>query len=1043
MPTINMNRRAHDYLVAVRRIRQVEGVLAEASLYSSLAQFVQDALTDLGRDGAQAVQQARTAYGVPDLVVTEHGVAIGYIEAKKPQMSLVSLPARDRAQQEQFLNLDNVLYTNYRDFRLYQDGELVAAASLGDPEVLEPAGLEPSAGRVGELGEVLERFLLRRQPAPTNANELARSLARATRVLRDATAALLRREPSGPLARMRTTWQALLFDEVSDQEFANAYAQTVVYGLLTARLDDESADLDIDEAAGILRHQHPFLSAAFRSLTELEIREVLGWAIDVVVVTVRDVGLETFRRARHANDPLLYFYEDFLSQYDDRLRKRRGVYYTPPSVVDFQVRALAEIVDGLGYPQLLADGVVALDPATGTGTYPLALLDETERRVVRAGAGLRTSGMRRAAEHVIGFELLVGPYTVAHQRVSARLKDLGVQDAAVRIYLADTLSQAHDHVAGQLSLLDEQLAEERADVDRVKTAEQVMMVLGNPPYERSRGRGETDWLAGLMRMFTDPVRREARVNLKNLADPYVQFYRWALWKLFESVEPGGPRLLSFISNRSYLLDYAFEGMRRALRERFDEIWIVDLEGESRGAVATENVFDIRVGVCILVGVRRDSAQPVDGEAVVRYTRVHGSRAEKETALKERLVDLAWTTLRRGGGEPFLPEPGGAWRRWAALDTLMPFRQSGVQTKRDALVVAPTKHELARQLRRLDELGLDPAERSRVFHVTRDRQLPNGLPRLDRMRRFGYRPLSIHWLLNDQPFVDFPRPALQGAWFAGQRAFVTLPKGHGAGPAVFQHTELPDLHSFRGSMGGHVFPLWRDQDRRTPNLAPGLLGRLSDHLGEVGAEQVFAYVYGLLSAPSYTHLFREHLAQGFPRVPFPAERESFDLVAAAGARLQAVHALEEQALTAVRLEGSPGRIEQWELVGERLLLGDSAWLAPVRQEDLDYAVSGYRVLERWLKWRVGLDLGRDYDLARELTLVASAVRASVDLGPELDAGLATVLAGPTLGEASVVPLDGAQVARETGDVAYREEMRQENEIWEALSDEALLTAEQRQ
>lgn len=493
---------------------------------------------------------------------------------------MASLTGRDRQQLEAFLNLDNLLYTDYIDWRLYQEGELVGSASLGDISLLTREGGAPSASRTMEVLELLERFLSRAPTSPRNAADLARSLARASRVLRDATARTLERDPTGPAARLRTLWANLLFDETTGADFADVYAQTISYGLLTARLES-AGELTVHRAADVLRSHHPFLSSAFRMLTEFEVLDVLGWAVDVVLVTVRDVGTDTFRRTRHPEDPLLYFYEDFLAEYDERLRKQRGVYYTPPAVVDFQVGALADLLTELDRPRLLAEDVTALDPACGTGTYALGLLDETVRRVKeRDGEGVLQAAMTRAAQHIVGFELLVGPYTVAHQRVGARLQDLGVADRSVRVFLVDTLAEAHEPQLGQLSLLDAQLVEERAAADAVKTSEPVMVVVGNPPYQRGRGRAATDWLqSSLMPRFSEPVRPSARVNPKNLADPYVQFYRWSLWQLFESVPAGGPRLLSLITNRSYLLDYAFEGLRRALREDFDEIWIVDLEGE--------------------------------------------------------------------------------------------------------------------------------------------------------------------------------------------------------------------------------------------------------------------------------------------------------------------------------------------------------------------------------------------------------------------------------------------------------------------------------
>lgn len=1029
------------YVDSLRRLRAVHDVLAEASLYPALDALLNELLAERD-ERARAAQQARTEYGVPDFVIDRAGLPIGYVEAKRPGARVDAPTGRDRVQLEAFLNLDNLLYTNYLDWRLYQDGRLVGVASLGDRAVLDDGAPPPSTVRQQEVVQLLDRFLSRQTPTPRSAGALARSLARSTRVLRDATRLTLEQEPSGPVARVRSLWSTLLFDETTGADFGDVYAQTVSYGLLTARLESQGP-LSVHGAAEVLRGHHAFLSSAFRLLTELEVLDVLGWAVDVVVQTVQGVGADTFRRSRHPEDPLLYFYEDFLAAYDESLRKRRGVYYTPPAVVDFQVGALADLLQDLGRPRLLADEVTALDPACGTGTYPLGLIDETVRRVKeRDGEAAVPAALRAAARRVIGFELLVGPYTVAHQRVGARLQGLGVDADEVGIFLVDTLAEPHEPRSGQLSFLDEQLAEERAAADEIKTSEPVMLVVGNPPYQRGRGRTATDWLQSqLMPRFTTPVRQSARVNLKNLADPYVQFYRWALWKLFESVPAGGPRLLSFITNRSYLHDYAFEGVRRALREEFDAIWVVDLEGESKGPLKTENVFDIQVGVAILVAVRRESAVASPGEAVVHYTRITGTRAEKEAVLRTPLRHLPWSRAAAGPGEPFLPLTDRTWRRWIALDELLPARQSGVETKRDRLVVAPSRARLEEQLRRYASAP-DQDERRRLFHETRDRAAPS--PDWDPalVRRYGYRPLSRHWLYDDPRFVDFQRPRLHRLWHGGQRALVTLPKGHGPGPAVVQHTELPDRHAFRGSMGGHIFPLWLDDAHSEPNLAQGLLSRLRQQLGDdVRADDVFDYVLGLLSAPSYTTLFREGLEQGFPRVPFPLARALFDEVVRLGGQLRVAHDLDApRALP--RLEGSAGPVTEGRWEQGRLYVGDAAYVPHVPERAWAFEVSGYRVLARWLRERVGLDLRTDAELVTEVRTVVAAVVETVELEPLLDEAASAVITGDTLGRATLLPLDPARMAVERAGLADEEAAyRSELLLWDELSDEALQLGEQ--
>lgn len=478
-----------------------------------------------------------------------------------------------------------------------------------------------------------------------------------------------------------------------------------------------------------------------------------------------------------------------------------------------------------------------------------------------------------------------------------------------------------------------------------------------------------------------------------------------------------------------------------MREDFDEVWIIDLEGESKGPLKTENVFDIQVGVCILVAVRRDSARPSVGEAVVHYTRVKGSRREKEGTLRTPLRHLPWSTAPAGPGEPFVPVTDRSWRRWIALDELMPVRQSGVQTKRDQLVVGATPDRLAAQLERYASTS-DENERRRAFHETSSRSAAP--PRWDAslIRRYGYRPLSRQFLYDDTAFIDRPRPRLRALWHHGQRAFVTLPKGHGGGPAVFLHTELPDLHAFRGSMGGHVFPLWLDAAHSEPNLARAVVPRLREHLGEdLTASRVFDYIYGLLSAPSYTTIFRSGLEQGFPRVPFPLARGSFDEVVELGSSLQQAHDLDRD-WDLPRLQGHAGLVTEGFWDEGRLYVSGQAFIEDVSEQTWLYEVSGYRVVPRWLKQRVGLDLARDLSLVREARRVVAAVQSTVESGPALDAALMTVVQHDTLGSASLLPLDPVKMAVERHAHAAEDAAgHEEAALWEELSDEALRLAEQ--
>ena len=291
-------------------------------------------------------------------------------------------------------------------------------------------------------------------------------------------------------------------------------------------------------------------------------------------------------------------------------------YYTPVEVVQAQVRLAGELLSTRFGKQLAyaEEEVVVLDPAVGTGTYPLAVLDHASETVRnRLGPGAVAEKLHSLAARLYAFEILVGPYSVAHLRLSQSLKDAGVLAVTPKVYLTDTLESPNQLPEFTASLLQAQLTEERTRAQAVKKDTRVFVCLGNPPYDREErdplddtGPRKGGWVrhgeegADATQAILEDFRRPAieaghSIHLKNLYNDYVYFWRWALWKVFDSTEDAG--IVTFITASSYLRGPGFTGMRRKMRQVFDELWIIDLEGDSIGARKTENVFAIRTAGC--------------------------------------------------------------------------------------------------------------------------------------------------------------------------------------------------------------------------------------------------------------------------------------------------------------------------------------------------------------------------------------------------------------------------------------------------------------
>ena len=584
--------------------------------------------------------------GRPDIGITTNGLLTGLVELKRPGLGArpEGFKGRNRNQWQRFKALPNLIYTDGSGWSLYRTGELKHRIRISDDMSEEGAkAADPEA--LAGLHELLRDFLYWEPIVPGTAEGLAGFLAPLARVLRDDVRKALGREGS-QLQALAREWSGLLFPEGDEAQFADAYAQTVTYALLLARFEG-AASLRPLMAVDALQREHGLLAEALQLLEAKPVRDELRMPIELLE---RAIGAVDSEKIGRGGDPWLYFYEQFLGAYDPKLRKDRGVYYTPVEVVRAQVRLAGELLR-TRFKKRLAfadDDVVVLDPAVGTGTYPLAVLDHAADAVQRRpGPGAVEGKLRGLADRLHAFELLVGAYSVAHLRLSQRLRDAGVTDKPPKVYLTDTLESPNHVPDFTASLLQARLTKERKRALKVKKDVRVFVCLGNPPYDREEkdpaddgGQRKGGWVrygdAGedspqpILEDFLAPVREAGQgVHLKNLYNDYVYFWRWALWKVLDSTEVGG--IVTFITASSYLRGPGFSGMRRKMREVFNELWIIDLEGDSLGARKTENVFAIRTPVAIAVGVRARAPCP-DTPAKVWKVKLTGPEQAKLEAL---------------------------------------------------------------------------------------------------------------------------------------------------------------------------------------------------------------------------------------------------------------------------------------------------------------------------------------------------------------------------------------------------------------------------
>jgi len=928
----------------------------------------------------ECIRESRRDELRPDFAFLLDGRHVGYCELKKLSFPLdITQKAGWTAnQRESLLDLDSLVLCNGREAKLYARGKLKTTADLpyDDAESWNPRALE---SLLRTLGQMKTRDV-------TRVRDLAERLARRTAGLRDRILDLLEDRPPSPASgvkdarQARDAWKQYVQPSAKDRDFADGVSQVVAYGLVMAALDgqpDRNQDgrITVEEARDWLRDHSPVIIASFGPLLGMPalasaVRSELA-ALEDLCSAIRPDRIRSSSEAR--GEPWLYFYEDFLAVYDSKQRRQTGVYYTPIDVVSAMVRITESLLTGrMGRRLGFGDpDVVTLDPATGTGTFPLGVVDAA---ICTARDERGASGPDQARanlwRNLLAFEILPGPYGVANLRISERLHGASQEPGArPQVVLTDTLESP---LAGppQMGLFGDArvMHEEQERARAIKSRRRVTVVIGNPPYRRvdkkGSGRGGGGWVLDgavpgrqdLNQSLFDDILDVAKQHTifshhASLYNLYVYFWRWAIWKVFEAHGPG-PGIVAFITGSSWLTGPGFVGLRKLVREVADEAWILDLGGDNKGAVTEKNVFAIETPVAVAILARYgdgDRTQP----ARIRYRRIVGDREAKLEAMKaigdsERPLEGPWQDVPSGWLDRMVPDTGtGDWDAMPALADLMPWQQPGCKFNR-LWPIAPDPRSLEDRWRtfvsapvdkdRKDLLarGRDPGpSRETLFQTAATgRNIETrvlGLPCLADLRadapprpivRYGYRSFDRQWAFDDPRLAALERPALWQSVSNRQVFLATMTtKELGPGPALTVTEALPDLDYFCGRGGKDILPLYRDRSCLQPNVTAGLLPALGRLLGlpEPSPEELAAYLYALLSTPAYRERFATELQTPGPRVPLTRDPALWTRTVGIGCRLLWLHTFAERFREPT--EGRDDRVSK---------VAGLEWVSPVRR-----------------------------------------------------------------------------------------------------------------
>jgi hypothetical protein len=956
----------------------------------------------------------------PDFAVNVRKALVGFVEIKAPGKGADprAFKGHDKEQWQKLQSLPNLLYTDGESFSLWRSGDIEGKiVSLGGD--LRKAGRKLTAP--AELLVLFESFLRWAPTPPRNVKELAKVTARLCRLLRDEVTEQLGLGCEA-LTSLAANWRDLLFPEATDEQFADGYAQAVTFGLLMARARGISIGRDLDKVGKELGKASTLIGAALRVLTDdAESEKALQTSLGTLARVLDAVNWATISKGKP--DAWLYFYEDFLEEYDNALRKKTGSYYTPPEVVEPMVRLIDEAVrTRFGRPSgLAAPEVTIADPALGTGTFILQALRHIASTVENdQGAGAVQPAIDAAMNRIIGFELQLGPFAVAQLRIQAELLALGLTAPAVpmKMYVADTLANPwHDDTRAVLPSV-KPIAEQRRTANKIKRETPITVVLGNPPYkEKAMGRG--GWVESVERPDGSPPTIEEKLtgrttpiledwlkvhgwsagaHGKHLRNLYVYFWRWATWKVFDQSKEHNTGIVSFITVSGFLTGPGFQMMREYLRKTADAVWVINCSPEGHQPDVPDRIFQgVQQPVCIVMASRSEAKSPAVPAPVNYVALPQGKREEKFGALaKLTLGSPDWQLCPADFRAPFMPEAGGDWKTYPALDELFAYNGSGVMPGR-TWVIAPDADSLRRRWDRLIAAAADEQDTLFVPHLNRgklgdrhvSRVVKGGLPGYPAQPtpiakekgvvagpvQYAFRSFDRQWIIPDNRLLNRPNPELWAARSVNQ-VFLTAPHDRAAtaGPAITLAAIIPDLHHYNGR-GGRVFPLWRDKGATTANLPPPLLGELAKWLKiPVTPEDLVAYVAAVAACPAYTARFQAEMALPGLRIPMTADATRFQAAVEIGRRVIWLHTFGERFVDAAAgRPAGPPRLPKAAMptipkggtipsdpagfpdeitydAGARTLHVGKGRVENVSKEVWEYEVSGKKVVKQWFSYR---------------------------------------------------------------------------------------------
>lgn len=936
------------------------GNATEHTYRGDLKQLIESIVKDI----AATNEPKRQSCGAPDYILTKKDIPVGFIEAK--DVGDKDLEGNKKTgNKEQFdrykASLNNLIFTDYIDFHLYRDGQFVTKIAIAE---IQDGKIVALPNNFSSFENLLKDFCLHVSQSIKSSKKLAEMMAGKARLLSEVIEKALTSDETNQedstLKDQMNAFKEILIHDITPKGFADVYAQTIAYGMFAARLHDPTLPtFSRQEASELIPKSNPFLRKLFGYIAGADIDDRIKWIVDSLVeiflaCNVAEI-LKNYGKTTKMEDPIIHFYETFLSEYDPKLRKARGVWYTPAPVVNFIVRAVDDILKTeFDLLQGLADTsktkikvnlqgkqveqevhkVQILDPATGTGTF----LAEVVKHVHKKFEGQQGIWSNYIEQHLLprlnGFELLMASYAMAHLQMDLLLTETGYkpsdssllgtkQSQRLRIYLTNSLEESHPDTG---TLFASWLSSEANEANRIKRDCPVMVVMGNPPYSgESANKGE--WIMNLMEDYKKEPGGKEKLKERNpkwINDDYVKFLRYGQ----HFIEKNGSGVLAFINPHGFLDNPTFRGMRWNLLKTYDKIYTIDLHGNSNkqekspdGSVDV-NVFDIQQGVSINIFIKTGKKKANELGKVFHFD-LYGKREMKYDFLSENtLKDIEFNQLEISSPNYFFVSRNlkkqKIYEKGFSSSELFTINSIGIVTSKDEILINNSKDELIKNV-------------SEYYSINADINL---------VQKISYRPFDSKFIYYDVKIIERARDKVMKHFLQGSNLGLVTARSNKSETCdhFYISKNIMETKCGERTTQSALFPLYLypstigqqtigQSTERTPNLNLEIVNAIADKLGLTFVAEkhsaslrggttkqsqaidsdcfvprsdegtsfapidILDYIYAVLHSPTYREKYKEFLKIDFPRVPYPKDVKTFWQLVKLGGEIRQIHLLE--------------------------------------------------------------------------------------------------------------------------------------------------------